>query len=194
MSELSDQVLVERCLQGDQRAWALLVERYERLVFSIARTEGLDSAEAEDLTQSVFLELVRSLRTLQDIGRLASWLGTVSRRHAWRLRNARRRYDVVAPGDDDLDSVEPAGPIDRSADLVSLMSALDELGDRCRRLLIKLYLSESEPSYESISEDLDMPIGSIGPTRARCLEKLRVELEQDEHYDPVTYRGPGIRL
>lgn len=190
----SDERLIDGCLRGSERSWAQLVGRYERMVFSIARSEGLDRTDAEDLVQQVFLQLVSSLESLRETTKLPGWLATVTRRQAWRKRDAKRRLEPSDPSDDDLDLPDEEDPVGRSADLITLVAALEELGGRCDCLLRRLYLSDADPSYEVVAAELDIPVGSIGPTRARCLEKLRTILERDPHYDSVTFRDGRISL
>ena len=178
-------VLVQRCLQGDAGAWRTLIERYTRLVHSIPARQGFAPAEVEDVGQEVFLALAQNLHTIQDAERLPAWLLTTTRRACWRL-NARRR------GEQSLEEAGTAGGEERSPvrELISplptpeevveewgrqeaLYAALDRLPDRCRRLLMLIFLDPHEPSYDDISERLGMPKGSIGPTRNRCLQQLR---------------------
>lgn len=192
MSARSDAKLIELCLRGDERAWADLVNRYERLVFSLGRSEGLSRSDAEDLVQSVFLTLVQSLASVRESSQLSLWLRTVSRRTAWRYRDQARRFDRPSSTDIEDHPDSQNDLTDAQVDLVTLEQALAELGDRCEELLVRLYFSDGDCSYASISRELDIPVGSIGPTRARCLDKLRAILEGGSHFDSMTYRAVGI--
>lgn len=171
----SDAELLERCRRQDGEAWNLLVSRYERLVFSVARRNGLTPEDAADVTQTTFVALIDSLDRIREEERLASWLMTVARRQAWRLRNTARR--AVS-----LDQVPDAGedPFEDWGAVTALHDALGKLGGTCRELLMALYFDPEEPSYADIATRFNRSIGGIGPLRGRCLEKLREILEEDE--------------
>jgi len=169
----SDSNLLRRCRVGDAEAWSILVERYERLVFSVALRNGVSWEDAGDVTQTTFIALLDAIDTLREDERLGSWLMTVARRQAWRIR---RREEVVA------------GPLDRpfaSADAIEnwerlewLHAGLQRLGGPCQELLTALYLDSETPSYAVIAPRLNRAVGSIGPLRARCLARLRAILEE----------------
>jgi len=173
---ITDAELVRRCLAGESDAWRGLLERYADLVHALLRRSGLDESSAEDAFQEVALLLWKHLRRLRDVERLASWVGTTTRRIAWRSRHrtrtreghesAARRADVQAEADRGATVEEEQ----------ALREALGHLGARCRELLSLLYFQSSEDSYEEVARKLSMPRGSLGPTRARCLEALRQEL------------------
>jgi RNA polymerase sigma factor (sigma-70 family) len=174
----TDPALIEACLRGDRAAWDLLVERYSRLVWSIPRTYGLPATDAEDVHQTVFASLVHHLGELRDRERLSSWLITTATRECWRLRRSAQRRRVTQ-GDEGLEAT-PEVPLPET-DLVDeerqlVREAMDRLNERCRELLQMLFSSADEPHYPEVAEQLDMPIGSIGPTRARCLAKLEAIL------------------
>ncbi len=173
----SDPRLVSACLDGDERAWTELVERYERLVYSITRRYGLDDADGGDVFQSVFLLLFRNLARLKDHTRVSSWLITTTHRECWRIGKRSGR----APHLDEM--IEDVGAPDADAaarweqqHLVRL--GLERLGGRCEELLRALFLAGSDVKYEVIAEQLDMKVGSVGPTRARCFEKLEKILRE----------------
>jgi RNA polymerase sigma factor (sigma-70 family) len=172
--ETTDAELVERCRQRDPGAWDVLVARYERLVFSVARRNGLTTDDAADVTQTAFLSLLDSLDRLKDDTRVASWLMTVARRQAWRLRSSVRRYtDLEAAPEESED------PFTDWAEVMALQDGLAALGDPCRGLLEALYLEEGSPGYAEVAERLGRSIGGIGPLRGRCLDKLRAILTED---------------
>lgn len=175
--EATDGELLERCRHRDAAAWDVLVDRYERLVFSVARRNGLTTDDAADVTQVTFLSLLDSLDKLKDDTRLASWLMTVARRQAWKVRNSVRRYV-------DLETVpeESEDPFADWAQVMALHDGLTTLGDPCRGLLEALYLEDGSPSYAEIAERLGRSIGGIGPLRGRCLDKLRTILTEDGNW------------
>ncbi len=176
-----DHSLLRACRSGDRKAWQTLLDRYERLVYSIPLNFGLSHTDADDVVQTTFAALVRSLDSITDEDRLGAWLGTVARRQTWRLVERRRRE---TPTDDDkLDrATTEDGAAERVEALQWVHQGLVKMDDRCRNLLTALYFDDVAPSYAQVAIDFDIPLGSIGPTRARCLEKMRSILEslQDE--------------
>jgi RNA polymerase sigma factor (sigma-70 family) len=178
----TDQELITHCRKGDPEAWEQLLKAYERLVFSIPLSYGLSREEAADITQLTFTALIQSLDSLAPDSRLGPWLATVARRHTWRVLQLQRRQSP-----DDLEALDAAAAlIDRDAEtplerweLVEwLHSGLGRLSERCRTLLIALYFEDGEPGYAEVATRLGLPLGSIGPTRARCLEQLRRVLHE----------------
>ena len=171
----TDAQLVDRVRAGDQEAWRLLVERYRGRVWAVARSQGLDHERASDVVQTVWLNLLHGVGHLRDANAIAAWLVTAARREAIRVDRLSKR--ALAVDDERFDrEPAPADDLDRTAildeDTTVLRRAMTQLGDRCQELLRLLYSSD-ELSYADISSLLDMPIGSIGPTRARCLDRLR---------------------
>jgi RNA polymerase sigma factor (sigma-70 family) len=178
----TDRDLIRACRSGDARAWERLLDKYERLVFSISLNYGLTTDDAADVTQITFTILLQNLNILPDEIRLSSWLATVARRHTWRLL-ARNRREAVNP-DEDLASNETLGGIVDNRERWELTEWLNQglsmLDERCRQLLLALYFDAEPPSYADVADRLKMPIGSIGPTRARCLEQMRQSLQTVE--------------
>lgn len=171
-----DQALILACRKGDAAAWEQLLQKYERLVFSVARTCGLTPEDAADITQLTFTYLLQSLDTVQ-VDRLGGWLTTVARRHSWRVRQREQRASAIEVDVEGIDELFPQQMADRPIERWELVEwlhdGLAQLGERCQRLLIALYLDSQEYGYREIAQALGMPEGSIGPTRARCLTQLR---------------------
>jgi RNA polymerase sigma factor (sigma-70 family) len=171
-----DQSLLQACRRGDARAWQQLLDRYERLVYSIPLNFGLRHSDADDVSQTTFTALLNSLDSIRDEARLGAWLATVARRQTWKLVERRRRE---SPDDNAL--LDRVSTDEDARALVERLEWLHQgmalLDDRCRQLLGSLYLDESEPAYADVAEKFGIPVGSIGPTRARCLQKLRTQLE-----------------
>lgn len=173
MSRRADHALIAACRRGQESAWSELVDRYGRLVYSIPRRYGMTDADCDDVFQSVFTIAFRSLHSLADESRLAAWLITVTHRECWRIgkrRNpgadpefAEHFESLHAPPEQDVTEWEERHLVRR---------ALAELGGSCEKLLSALFMEPSERSYEQIARDLGMKVGSLGPTRARCFEKL----------------------
>ena len=171
--------LVRAAASGDQRAWDGLVERYHRLVWAVVRTYRLSPADAADVTQITWLKLVEHLGTLRDPARVGAWLATTARREALHLAR-QRRADLDRIADVDLVVLASDAPslddaLLRGESDAALFRAVRELDERCQVLLRALAVSPP-PRYDEISQALGMPIGSIGPTRGRCLERLRQTL------------------
>jgi RNA polymerase sigma factor (sigma-70 family) len=174
----SDQELLERCRQGNAQAWDKLLRKYERLVFSIPLNYGLAYDDAADIVQITFTVLLRSLDTLQIETYLGPWLVTVARRHTWRAMEHGRRQSVTTQ--DDLSQTLASLPDENNDEATErqelaewIHQGLNQLDDRCARLLLALYFEDETVSYSEVAGRLGIPVGSIGPTRARCLERLK---------------------
>lgn len=162
--------------RGDANAWNALVERYTPLVWAVVRGHRLGDADAADVVQTTWLRLVEHLDRIEDADRVGAWLATTARRESLRIIASRRRVTETDEMDDVVDHHDgPADTVLRGDRDALLRRALNALGDRCRTLL-RVLAAEPAPSYEEVSAALDMPVGSIGPTRGRCLERLRDEL------------------
>jgi RNA polymerase sigma factor (sigma-70 family) len=166
---------------GDQAAWDALVERFSSLLWGVARGHRLDTATAADVVQTTWLKLVENLDRIREPAALPGWLSTTARRECLRVL---RIDDRVQPVDtDDLVTVvAEVDPVDTGL-LTNerdqwLWAAFERLGDRCRQLL-RVLMADPPPAYDAVAEALQMPIGSIGPTRGRCLNKLRDILGED---------------
>jgi RNA polymerase sigma factor (sigma-70 family) len=175
--------LVTRAHNGDKTAWDQLVERYAPLVWSICRRYRLSRPDIDDVGQGVWLRLVEHLPKLRDPAALPGWLVTTTSRECLRVvREEQRRDQRERPLQPDA-AVEPAGLAEMDTDLpeaelleaelqAALRDALSSLPQRCRRLL-SLLIADPPLSYSEIGARLQMPVGSIGPNRARCLDTLR---------------------
>ena len=176
MSDAGLSELVGAAAKGDQRAWQGLVERFSGLVWSVARAYGLSEADAADVAQTAWLRLVEHLHRVRDAQRVGAWLATTARHEALRmLRVAGRQLPM---GDDA--ELEPSDPVQVTPESLALASeqrrilwhAFAALPPSCQRLL-RVLMADPPPSYQEAAAALDMPIGSIGPTRGRCLDRLR---------------------
>lgn len=182
--EPDDTALVQACRAGDAEAWEQLIRRYQRLIYSIPLRAGLDEDNAAEVFQHVFSALFEKLDTLVQPERLRSWLVTTARRESWVLARRQRRTiglpqtDSDAITDDDLadDSPLPDEELERLERQHLIRQAVANLDERCRILIELLFYQHEPPSYADIALTLGTREGSIGPTRARCLEKLRIAL------------------
>lgn len=167
--------LVAAALDGDAASWHRLVERYTPVALSVVRRFRLQGSDADDVVQIVWLRLVEKLGAIREPEALPGWIVTTTRRECLHVLRARRN---VSPTD--LNDYAPADGTERAldSDLLeaerheALLAALAELPDRQRNLLL-LLLEDPPLSYEEVSVRLDMPVGSIGPTRARALAHVR---------------------
>ncbi|MFC4589361.1 RNA polymerase sigma factor [Sphaerisporangium corydalis] len=163
----------------DETAWRELVERFGYRMWAVARAFGLGPADAADAVQAAWLRLVESLPSIRDPERVGAWLVTTTRHEAARI--GRRRAGAPLTG---LPADIPAMDGDPAAALLSedegrrLWAAVDTLREPCRSLL-RLIVTAPEAGYAQLARRLGMPIGSIGPTRIRCLRRLRTLLEDD---------------
>jgi len=168
----------DRWIAGDPSALDDLVRVMSPVLWHVVRAYRLDAEAAEDVIQSTWLAFVRRSSAILDTAAVGGGLTMTARREAWRVAKAANRSTPT-----DEEELAPHLPRQRSAesDVVEadrrsrLWNAVDGLPDRCRRLL-RVVAFENRPDYASLASDLGMPIGSIGPTRGRCLAKLRVAL------------------
>lgn len=178
-----DAALVARCIDGDDRAWALLVQRYQRLVYAIVTRMGLDEHAAADVFQTVFSRLFEQLPRIAEPSRLQAWIVTTAKREGLLQRKRGQRLVSMTGDDDSADGAEwelaDESPIaeERLSDLQQLnvlRNALEQLDERSRNFVLLLFRDEDDAlSYEEVARRLGTSVGSIGPTRARCLGKLR---------------------
>jgi RNA polymerase sigma factor (sigma-70 family) len=172
--------VVERAIAGDRSAWETLVDRYTGLICSVTRQFRLSDADAADVMQTTWLRLLEHIRQINDTSRVGPWLATTARRECLRLVSNRKR--VVLTGDaDDLDRCDAVQPeIDASllaAERSTVVNdALSQLPPRWRDIMT-LLSADPPMAYEEISQTLNVPIGSIGPTRRRCLRRLQGMLD-----------------
>ncbi|MFM1803239.1 MAG: hypothetical protein RL136_118 [Planctomycetota bacterium] len=179
-----DPTLLARCRGGDSAAWSQLVDRYRRLVWSVIVKHRMREEAAEDVFQHVFTTLVSSIDQIQDDGALSSWLITTTKRRCWRvIAQTKQAAERARSFDEDPD--RRTDPVDERDDPVEtraqvekqlVREGLERLGGKCKDLLEALFGAGPEPNYALISERLGIRVGSIGPTRARCLQKMSVIL------------------
>lgn len=180
----SDAELVARCRAGQASAWSLLVRRYQRLVFTVPRRAGLGADDAADVFQHTLTRLYEHLDRLDDPTRLRAWLVTTARHETLRFLRSQARTPRIAEvfqTEDEADAVDllpdPSTPHDEVLgelqDLARVRAAIDQLDPRSRQLVELLFLQDEPLPYDEIARRMNMPEGSIGPTRARCLAKIR---------------------
>ena len=175
--------LLAACRAGDPDAWEAMMERYERLVYAIAIREGLSSEDAADVAQVTFEAFIDAMPRLNSETSIGAWFASVARRQAWRQRDRRRREAAVLRREGHEVAVvewidEPSVEIDER--VLELHECLVSLGEPCRAILTALYFDPDRPSYADIATTLGRPVGSIGPTRARCLQQMRSQITFSE--------------
>ncbi len=184
-TECTDEALITACREGSETAWKVLVGRYERLVYTVPLRYGFGMAEADDVFQAVWLVLLKHLDNLEQPERLSAWLVTTAKRECWQRRRGAdydRTMTIAPEAMPEIDwasenaTEEIAGRFEQRQKIDQLLQQLD---DRCRKLFHYLYFDPLNPSYEEIGRYLDMPVGAIGPTRTRCLKKLRRLMEKE---------------
>jgi RNA polymerase sigma factor (sigma-70 family) len=176
----SDAELVKECQRGNESAWNTLVERYQRLVFTIPRRAGLSEEQCSDVFQEVFLTLFQKLDEIEQPDRIRSWLVTTAKFKTW--ATVRREKGFYTPETDEEMEQEMANLPDKSplADdiLVEfeqqhlIRTALNNLEERCQKILSMIYLRDSAASYAEVAAEIGVGETSISPLRSRCLKKL----------------------
>jgi RNA polymerase sigma factor (sigma-70 family) len=186
LSSLPDGELVDRCIAGEDLAWEVLVRRYRRLACAVPRRLGLSEDETEEIFHHTFVRLAEGIGRIKDRARIRAWIVTTTRRLSIDAIRRRRGAEVATSSEilseRPATSLLPPEVLEEAERQHLVRHALLQLGDRCRRLLTLLFYHSSErpPSYEMVSGELGIPIGSIGPTRARCLERLLAEFKRME--------------
>ncbi len=178
---------------GERAAFDELVAAVTPLLWRTVRDTGLDTAASEDVVQTVWLGLLRSADSIRDPATVVKWLLTCARREAWRVSkrvrtDSQRRRTALDPDSDEVlaipDSPEqlPDAAVLRDARQRTLWQHVQTLPPRCRQLIGVIAFAD-RPDYAVLAEALGMPMGSIGPTRGRCLARLRNQLEQDPRWE-----------
>lgn len=181
----SDEALLNRCKAGQAAAWSTLVRRYQRLIFTIALRAGLGEEAAADIFQITFARLFENLDRIQDASRVRAWLVTTAKRECLLLLDQQRRRaeetlqsDPDDPTTDVLAQQPDSAPL--AEDLLAqlqqhdrLRRAVDQLDPRSRQFVELAFLQDEPLSYGELAARLGIAEGSIGPTRVRCLDKLR---------------------
>jgi RNA polymerase sigma factor (sigma-70 family) len=169
--------LLTQARDGDQHAWNEIVHRYAPLVWSICRRYQLSRADIDDISQTVWLLLVEHLGNLRTSAALPGWLATTTHRECFRVMRNSRRYEYIGtPSEFESSTGQSEQTIEQevvAAELsAALRTAFAELPPRCQQLLGML-MGDPPVAYAQISAAVSIPVGSIGPQRARCLNRIR---------------------
>jgi RNA polymerase sigma factor (sigma-70 family) len=179
-------VLVRGAAGGDELAWRGLVARFSNLVWAVARAHRLANADAADVYQTTWLRLAEHIGRIEHPERVGAWLATAARRECLQsLRSAAKtaptddmdRLDITAAVGNPTEEAVLAAETGRedAARAAAMWRAFERLSGRCRELL-RILMASPPPSYAEVAAALGLPLGSIGPTRARCLQRLREEM------------------
>lgn len=178
----SDERLVKECLKGNQDAWTAIVERYRRLIYSVAIKYGLSSEDAGDVFQQVCLKLLEALPNLREPKCLAAWLIKVTAHGCFQLVGKSQR---LQPFDSGAQPAEGAHALERPDELIHafernriLHEALSDVPPRCRELIAMLFFETPAVSYNEAAKRLGLATGSIAFIRMRCLNRVRKQLEK----------------
>ncbi len=193
--------LVERCRKGDSGAWSELVSLTQGPLATALYGTGLSREDVEDLSLFAYTSLYQNLAKLSEPGTVLSWLLVTAKREAWRRARQIQRQKTSSledlPAGGDLLAAEESEDVSEAMTIATRSSLLQEgmgqLKERCRQILSAIY-TEPEESYEEISTKYGIPTGSIGPTRARCIEALRKILSEYEFFDDVSNGGESNSL
>lgn len=178
-----DHRLVKKCLEGDEAAWASLIEKYKQLIYFIPMKYGCTPADAADIFQAVCLDLFSELHRVRKVDSLRSWLMTVTAHRAlqWKQKNERQTDRTPVPLDDEI-AAESVTLIDRSGDDLDRDQAVREaihlLPERCKELVRLLFYEHPPIPYEEVASRLGLATGSIGFIRGRCLRRLEKTLRE----------------
>lgn len=183
-----DATLILACRRGDSEAWAALIARYQKLIYAIPRRAGLDEDQCADIFQQTFQTLFEHLDRIDQPERVRAWLVTTAKRATERLQQRNARWQALpesndAEGDETpqqewLDPAPlPDEVVSQLEDQHLVRTGVAALEERCRRLLTMLFYDPQQLPYAEIAAQIGIPTGSIGPTRNRCLQKLRSLLQ-----------------
>ncbi len=176
--------LLTKIQKNDSRAWSELVESFSGYIFSIARRYGLDDDDSSDVMIETFQALFSSRNRIESGLVIPKWLAVTAARTSLRVARLKKLRPVIEEdlvlliADEESSAEESAIEAERAR---VLRSAVESLGGRCTPLLLELYFQEGS-NYESASQKLNIPLGALGPTRARCLAKLKLLLEESDYF------------
>lgn len=178
IEDVSHGELLLRAAAGERVAWDALVGRFDQMVWSVARSYRLDDAAASDVAQTVWLRLIENIDRINDPERLPGWLATTCRREALRVL---KRSERDIPSDFEYDIEDPSPSLEsmliEDEESREVVAAFREIGADCQQLL-RLLTVEPALSYEEIAEATGRPVGSLGPTRGRCVERLKAAISR----------------
>ena len=176
-----DTRLVKECLRGNEQAWSLLIDKYKALIYSIPVKYGLPPHEAADVFQSTCAELLVRLPDLREPRALPKWLMQVAHHECYRWKRQQQR---VVSRDAEPDLPEPETPpiaetvLQQTQEEQMLRAAMGVLSPQCRRLVELLFFETPARPYADVAKELGLAVGSIGFTRQKCIDRLRLQLDE----------------
>ncbi len=175
----TDRYLVECCLKGDEMAWYGLVQRYKKLIYHFPASATLSAPDREEVFQETLLALYQNLEKIQQVEDLSYWISRVARRLTWRQMNQDKAYAEL-PGEFEIEDQRPHADdhLVLALQQFKIRQAMARLDEKCRELLTMLFYETDESSYKRITGKLGLAMGSVGPTRNRCLAKLKKILKK----------------
>ena len=183
--EATDAELVKACRRGSQTAWDALVDRYQRLIFTVPRRAGLSEEQSADILQEVFLTLFEKLDEIEQPEKIRSWIVTTAKFKTWAAIRGEKGFHSPVETEETMETemanLRDASPL-VDAVLVELeeqhqiRAALRELEERCQKILSLIYLTEPSTTYAEVAKIIGVGETSISPMRARCLQKLAKKL------------------
>ena len=186
--QFSDAQLVQKCLKGDEAAWAALIGKYKNLIFSIPMRYGFSEEDSADIFQAVCIDLLTELPRLREPNALAGWLIQVARNKCFHRKQnqqseaARENAQAIDDPDSHASPEEPERLLAQIEQEQVLREAMQGLSPRCQQLVNMLFFEMPVRPYEQVAKELDLATGSIGFIRRRCLDKLRLRLEKSGFY------------
>lgn len=182
----TDAELIKACWRGDETAWNTLVDRYQRLIFTIPRRAGLSEEQSADILQEVFLTLFEKLDEIEQPEKIRSWIVTTAKFKTWGVVRGEknfRSHKTEAETEAEMARLPDTAPL-ADAVLIEIeeqhliRTALTEMEERCRKILSMIYLQDAAASYAEVAREIGVGETSISPLRARCLKKLAKILEK----------------
>ena len=177
--EWPDRRLVSECLAGNQEAWSVLVDKYKNLIYSIPVKYHFSQDDASDIFQAVCLELLAELPKLRNPEALPKWIIQVTAHKCLHGKKYAQRTETVDPSDPAFEQSTPAraeSVLHEAEEEQKIRQVMDELPERCQRLVRMLFFEEPARPYEDVARELGIALGSIGFIRQRCLDRLRKKL------------------
>lgn len=177
----ADPQLVKECLRGNEEAWAALIDKYKKLIFSIPIKYGLSADDATEIFQAVCVELLSELPKLRQPKALPKWIMQVAVHKCFHHKRQMQRTEARDPDNESFDASTPAraeGILREAEEEQTLRNAISDLPPRCRQLIQMLFFEEPPRPYEQLAAELGLSTGSIGFIRQRCLERLRKRLTE----------------
>ncbi len=185
--------LWQRVLDGDSKAWAQLVKRYQSLIYAVATRSGLSQLDAADCFQQTWVLLYNNRHKLQDPARLSAWLVTTAKREALRLKHRAGPDPGEENENEQVDSgLLPDEELLQMEQQAQLESAIQQLESRCQKLVDAFFFADDEKSYEEIAKSLGIASNSLGPIRRRCLERLKRILEENGYVEVRNSRTDAL--